>query len=123
MYVPEKYRPKQPIDTTVFSSHKDIFPTIFNLALSDATYLRSGNNLFDVASTDSFAINNYNVAMNKEGAVLIQGNNLYYKWKNGNGAALEPTNLKETPGLETLLKKANAYTASMNYYIQTELSK
>ena len=123
MYVPEKYRPKQPIDATVFSSHKDIFPTIFNLALSDATYLKSGNNLFDAASTDSFAVNNYNVAMNKEGAVLIQGNNLYYKWKNDDGASLEPTNLKDTPGLETLLKKAKAYTASMNYYVQSELSK
>ena len=61
--------------------------------------------------------------MNKIGAVLIQSTPLYYRWKKDNSKLLEPTTAQETPGLEALLKKAKASVASMNYYVQTELSK
>jgi len=39
--IPESYRPAS-IDDTRFGSHEDIFPTLFNLALSDQRYIKLG---------------------------------------------------------------------------------
>ena len=47
LYLPPYIKPKMKIDTTVASSHKDIFPTLYNLTLSDATYTAIGTNLLD----------------------------------------------------------------------------
>lgn len=55
MYIPPQYRPKQ-IDTARFGSHKDIFPTLFNLALSNAKYAKLGNNLLGASYQDFFAL-------------------------------------------------------------------
>ncbi|MEA3331238.1 MAG: LTA synthase family protein [Campylobacterota bacterium] len=47
IYMPDDLRPKEPIDTKVASSHKDIFPTLYNLTLYDANYMAVGTNLLD----------------------------------------------------------------------------
>lgn len=47
IYLPEYLKPKEPIDTTVASSHKDIFPTLYNLTLSEKEYTAIGTNLLD----------------------------------------------------------------------------
>ncbi len=46
MYIPDRYIQNKTIDTARWGSHKDIFPTIFNLALSGATYYKTGDDLF-----------------------------------------------------------------------------
>lgn len=45
LYIPESYRPGGSVDQSVYGSHKDIFPTLYNLALSDAEYFCVGENL------------------------------------------------------------------------------
>ena len=57
MYIPPKYRSRLHIDTSRFGSHKDIFPTIFNLALSNATYANLGNNLLGDTTQSFFGVN------------------------------------------------------------------
>ena len=47
IYLPEYLKPKELIDTTLASSHKDIFPTLYNLTLSDINYTAIGTNLLD----------------------------------------------------------------------------
>ncbi|MGB3961704.1 MAG: LTA synthase family protein, partial [Sulfurimonas sp.] len=47
LYLPEYLKPKKAIDTLVPASHKDIFPTLYNLTLSDANYTAIGTNLLD----------------------------------------------------------------------------
>jgi len=47
LYLPPYLKPKQNIDTDIPSSHKDIFPTLYNLTLSDKTYTAIGTNLLD----------------------------------------------------------------------------
>lgn len=47
IYLPDYLKPNEEIDTTVASSHKDIFPTLYNLTLSDVTYTAIGTNLLD----------------------------------------------------------------------------
>ncbi len=46
-YLPKKLKERiKKIDTSRFASHKDIFPTLYNLTLSETSYLSIGNNLF-----------------------------------------------------------------------------
>ena len=47
IYLPKELRPITPIDMRVASSHKDIFPTLYNLTLSEQTYTAIGTDLLD----------------------------------------------------------------------------
>ncbi|MBL0708274.1 MAG: sulfatase-like hydrolase/transferase [Sulfurimonas sp.] len=47
IYLPDDLKQKEPIDTTVASSHKDIFPTLYNLTLYDKKYTAIGTSLLD----------------------------------------------------------------------------
>ena len=64
MYIPDAYKKNISSKPERFGSHKDIFPTIFNLALSDISYFNFGNNLFDEDKDESlfFGINSSFVA-------------------------------------------------------------
>lgn len=124
-YIPDAYMKDYKIDTERFASHKDIFPTIFTLALSDTVYLNTGSNLLsrELKDSDFYAVNNYDTAMNKYGCVLGLSKPLFYSWEKGDTKVSRPTTLHETPELESLLQKTKAFTASMNYFVQTELLK
>ncbi len=47
LYLPKYLQPNQEIDINTPSSHKDIFPTLYNLTLSDRKYTAIGTNLLD----------------------------------------------------------------------------
>ena len=47
LYLPSYLKPKEPIDITLAGSHKDIFPTLYNLTLSEKEYTAIGTNLLD----------------------------------------------------------------------------
>ena len=49
-FVPKSLLVGRTVDTSVYASHNDIFPTLFHLALSGARYFRTGRNLFDPSS-------------------------------------------------------------------------
>lgn len=46
LYLPKHLKPDR-IDTSVAGSHKDIFPTLYNLTLSNADYVAMGVNMLD----------------------------------------------------------------------------
>lgn len=46
-YLPNKLKEKLDIDTKVAGSHKDIFPTLYNLTLDNQKYFAVGTNLLD----------------------------------------------------------------------------
>lgn len=122
IYVPEKYRPKHVVDTTRFGSHKDIFPSIFNLSLSKAKYINSGNNLL-TTNTDTtyfFGLNHNNFGLSKDGALYVK-ENLYYTWKNSGFEELELFNDSISFELEKLNKKVRSRTAIMEVFIKNEL--
>lgn len=124
MYVPKKYLSKAKIDTTLWASHRDIFPTIFHLALSNAEYFNSGCNLFDstLKHDASYAVNTSSfIAINDYGAVKFDPENRFYIWKN-NSNELEPAH-SNNENLNRLLKHSRAYYASMSYYISDETKK
>jgi len=59
--IPEKYKENLVINENRYGSHKDIFPTLINISLSNQKYFSLGNNLFDKAKPDSlfYGINDY----------------------------------------------------------------
>ncbi len=124
VYVPEKYRPAAPVDSTRFASHKDIFPTLYGLALSDVAYFKTGNNLFDsaVPDKDFFAVNSDVTLMDRDGYVLMAERPIFYKWRKDNPRLLEPTTVQETPALGVALKRLKAYIAERNYQVFSEIS-
>lgn len=119
MYIPEKYR-KGIFDPNRFGSHKDIFPTIFNLALSKTPYEKSGNFLFTKDSLSTFyGVNDYKVGMSKDGCVIAQEKPLFYRWEKGK--SLSPVTGAPSPELEKLLLKVRSHAASLTYFIQKQL--
>ncbi|MDR0658219.1 MAG: sulfatase-like hydrolase/transferase [Mediterranea sp.] len=125
LYIPEKYREKLELpDTTQFASHKDVFPTIYNLALSDASYVKSGGDLFDKeALAGNFAISGYKLEMNDNGCVLYDVRPEYYVWSNKERTELKPAQEADVPRLNKDMERAKAYTASMIYLVQEELQE
>lgn len=123
IFVPDQYKHKWAVDTSRFGSHKDVFPTIFNLSLSNSTYVNSGNDLLsNNQNTHYFAVNNYKVAMDKNGCVILDENPLYFNWQKNNKNHLEPVSKASDP-LIYLKLKAKAHIASLDLYIKTQLLK
>jgi phosphoglycerol transferase MdoB-like AlkP superfamily enzyme len=122
LYVPDKYRPIHTVNTNKYGSHKDIFPTIFNFALSNATYLNTGSNLLSADNKNNFGIYSFFLAVNASGYVDFQNTPLFYNWENDSVKTLSPLNALQKSSLDSLFLKARAYIASMNYYIMSEFN-
>lgn len=123
VYVPEKYKVKHEVDVKRYGSHKDIFPTVFNLALSNAKYLKTGNNLFSSDKSNDFGVYCFNFAMNHIGCVDFQGPKLSFKWETDSTNILLPMGSQSNEKLDSLYLKAKAYIASMNLFIMKELNE
>jgi len=70
LYIPPYLKPKEPIDTTIASSHKDIFPTLYNLTLSDANYTAIGTDLLDKEHIHC-GFNDAGIIISKDGAFKL----------------------------------------------------
>ena len=71
LYIPENYQPTKQPNTEQIASHKDVMPTLFYLALSNASYVNLGRNLL----TESVANQAHDFAYNADYLVL---NNVAY---------------------------------------------
>jgi phosphoglycerol transferase MdoB-like AlkP superfamily enzyme len=79
LYVPQEYLIDKYIDTVQWASHKDIFPTLFNLALSGAQYYHQGKDLLNHNKDNNFAVDVSACVINSCGAINLI-NNQYYQW-------------------------------------------
>ena len=118
LQIPKEYSPAR-IDTTRYGSHKDIFPTLFNLALSNTAYFKSGNNLFGADSIHYFSLNEYVHAFDKNGAALLNKSPVYLRRDEGR---LVPCSAQENPSGVTLLKHAKGYATLLELEIKKMLS-
>ncbi|MDR1087123.1 MAG: sulfatase-like hydrolase/transferase [Endomicrobium sp.] len=81
LYIPKSLKPEN-VDTSVFGSHLDIMPTLYNLSLSNESYMSQGIDLFSSKAKDN-AIVNQDFIMNKFGAVewdIVNDKLLYFMW-------------------------------------------
>ena len=82
LYVPKAYQGEIVYDKTRIGSHKDIFPTLYALTLSETRFLHlGGRNLLETQENDKFAFGfNTEVWIDNEG-IYPRSSNLGYKYK------------------------------------------
>ena len=120
LYAPKSYLNKSQIDTSRWGSHKDIFPTLYNLALSHTKYFNGGTDLLQKTAVKSkfFAVDLMSyLAIDDYGAVRFSSKPQYYQWSN-------PYNFSKTqspdPRQLLLMVKARSYFSSFYHYIRRE---
>lgn len=112
--LPEKYKPAN-VDLTKFGSHEDIFPTLYNLTLSDQPYVKLGE---DIITENSDAINSSGIFANQAGAYH---HNKFWKWANLEEQILIETT--ETPELQALKLKARGLIGLTDSYLKSEKNR
>lgn len=119
-YVPEDYKPLF-FDANVMASHKDIFPTLFHLSLSNQKYMYSGDDLFSKSLNYRFGINDYNFIADSLG-VLFKGNQkpLYFTWKDSTKRKLAPNN-SDSPHAEFLSNKLKSFETLQTIQIYSDI--
>jgi phosphoglycerol transferase MdoB-like AlkP superfamily enzyme len=81
LYIPKSLKPKN-IDTSVFGSHLDIMPTLYNISLSNESYISEGIDLFSSRAKDT-SIVYQEFAMDKAYALewkFLDNKASYYEW-------------------------------------------
>jgi phosphoglycerol transferase MdoB-like AlkP superfamily enzyme len=117
-YMPEKYAQGLYRDTTRLVSHKDILPTIYNLAFFFFFYRATGDNIFDIATAENpFLITQSSWVLGKAGCTNLHTQQ-FFTWQE-NSFYLQPA--EATPELEALKKKANAWFFGMKWQIYSDL--
>lgn len=124
LYIPEKYKTAtDKLQTLNFGSHKDIFPTLYNISLSNATVLKSGANLLSASeSLTNFAVSEFNIFMSHEGCVVSGERDQFYIWENKEKTRLQPVDGSHSDNLKFLLKKGKSHAAAMDIAVQENLT-
>jgi phosphoglycerol transferase MdoB-like AlkP superfamily enzyme len=117
-YIPEPYRKQLSINTNRLVSHKDILPTIFNLAFSNYNYQQTGDNIFDDTTEDNaFVVTHLSWVLGKNGCVNLSTHQSYLWQENSYLLQLHPL----TPELEKMRNRANAWLFGMKWQVWEEI--
>jgi phosphoglycerol transferase MdoB-like AlkP superfamily enzyme len=103
---------KKKVDLSHFGSHEDIFPTLYNLTLSNAEYIGLGD---DMIARSGVSQNSSGIYASAEGAFH---HNKYWKWKDKTSLLLEET--QETPELVTVKRRAQGLIAITDRFLKEE---
>jgi phosphoglycerol transferase MdoB-like AlkP superfamily enzyme len=114
LYIPDTLKPKE-YDNTVFGSHLDIMPTLYNLSLSDTKYMSEGVDLFSKNSKDNIMVYgdyifNKNIAVCED---IFSDKQTFYALNNSK-LTISP----ETEEHKKLLKKFLSMVAISDYLIK-----
>lgn len=109
--LPKAYRPEN-YDPKAFGSHEDIYPSLFDLSLSGAEYVSTGESLF---SGDSFSLNSSGITANKEGAFH---SGKFWVWKDLAKQILGPS--PETPELLKLKMRSLGQIGITDAFLKEE---
>lgn len=106
-FIPKHLLTSDSVDTHQYASHNDIFPTLFHLALSGATYFRTGRNLFQ--SPQHLP----EVALYDRKFLLAKGHTI----------PLEQYTSEGNPRQDSLFRIARGYYATMQCFLAHELHR
>lgn len=107
-YIPEKYnqfksRSKDTINN-LYGSHVDLFPTLFELALSDASYFAFGQSIINKTNNNSYGWNYKNTFLLK-GGVIDAKTKMLYRWGKTSKTLLNPKGKAITKEQNKILKQ------------------
>jgi len=121
LYIPPVYTPRHELDLLQLASHKDIFPTLYHLSLSGASYPNLGRNLFQPATADdvhNFAMD-YQYLVTQDGAVLKANPRVIYPFVSNDDLQLRDA----IPYNQTnLVNRGKAYNALMDWMMRKQLA-
>ncbi|MDR0794448.1 MAG: sulfatase-like hydrolase/transferase [Tannerella sp.] len=125
LYIPDLYKERLGLyDTGCFASHKDVFPTLYHLALSGTPYVNSGVNLLDKRQTDgNFGITENSIVLTGAGCIQFEMKPVYYVWYDPARTVLKPAGKEDIPELNKAMIKGKSFLASMNYLIQRSIKE
>lgn len=125
LYAPKDYLAGKTIDLQRFGSHKDIFPTLFHLSLSEQNYFNTGYDLLSngTSSLPFFGANENKVTISASGAVLdVQSKKTkFLKWNPEQTQKLMPASLQDQKLLD-LYRRSRARTFLLHYYFNEVLT-
>ena len=116
IYLPDALRPKT-YDSSVFGSHKDIFPTLYPLTLSDTKYVAIGQDMFD-HSKAHYAFNASGLCASKAGSVLYENPVKYFGW---DGTLLVP--VQNNSQTKNALEYYKATMSVTDYFVRSHLKE
>jgi phosphoglycerol transferase MdoB-like AlkP superfamily enzyme len=109
--VPDRLKPKS-YNKMNFGSHEDIFPTLYNLTLSEQSYFKLGE---DLLNEDGIAMNSSGIIANKDGAYH---HGKFWQWNKGK---LIPS--EEKLELNNLRQRAQSFIGLTDFYLKEEKSR
>jgi phosphoglycerol transferase MdoB-like AlkP superfamily enzyme len=121
-YLPPAYAGDLQFDPERFASHRDIFPTLYPLSLSQACYFASGENLFGAEGTHT-ALAGFTHAISREGAVsgLNRQSPVFRHWQKP-FRRLDPRPLSEpSAAMLAIVKRERAYSALLDWHIRMQI--
>jgi phosphoglycerol transferase MdoB-like AlkP superfamily enzyme len=68
MYIPNNLKKNLNIDTSFYGSHKDIYPTLYNMILNESEYVSVGTNIMD-KNISHYGVNASKIIINKNNIV------------------------------------------------------
>ena len=126
LYLPQDLKPKTQLDYQTLASHRDIMPTIYNLALSEAKYPDLGNNLYsnrNRTKDQEFAILHHAILTN-EGYVLPNQSERVRSFESANSLLYGPTApLTNVEGYEKALAYRDAIDWLKRYQLHREVAQ
>ncbi|MCO4754582.1 MAG: hypothetical protein KC478_08865, partial [Bacteriovoracaceae bacterium] len=106
IYAPEHIRPRS-YDKTKLGSHEDIFPTLYNLALSDTPFVAFGEDLF--SPSESYALG-ASIYASKEGLV--------YRGEKYNWGQMPKVESKSELKLDNLYRTYRSSLSVADFYLR-----
>jgi phosphoglycerol transferase MdoB-like AlkP superfamily enzyme len=121
LYAPPAYRGASHFDPARVGSHKDIWPTLYALSLSDTPYYRTGCDLL-AAQPDPLWCGGYNpeVAITAEGAYTLRGPAEFRPWAAAAGLMLGERRTM-TPAQQAWQARWSAYTGLLQWQINRQV--
>ncbi|UUM22228.1 LTA synthase family protein [Mycoavidus sp. SF9855] len=120
--VPPAYRPSFKPDPSRYAGHRDIFPSLYHLALSDAVYPHFGDSLFaEVLSQNQYAIVAFESLFSREGALLpfVGRHPSAFDWDVSQTALAASAD--STPLLQEQGRQARAWLALADWYTRYQV--
>ncbi|MCD1125166.1 LTA synthase family protein [Jinshanibacter sp. LJY008] len=123
LYVPQAYRQQSHFDAARVGSHKDIWPTLYQLSLSDTPYYKTGCNLL-AEHLDDIWCQGYNpeAVITPQGAYLLTDKGEYRPWASDKGLLLgEPQAM--TPEQQKQFNRWSGFTDLLLWQLNRQVHK
>ena len=116
LYLPASYRPSLQPDTNQIASHKDVMPTLYNAALSNARYPNLGRNLLTPKANEKY----HNFAYHAE--YLVIDERAYSKGGVGRQVTPEFMLAPNAIGVEKTSDRSRVYSQTIDWLTRFQLA-